>query len=104
MDARQTFRGLNRTESDAAVALGAFLIGTLVLLSTAVLALHFLSGLPPIMVAGIVFAILVFAIVCGAEFMKTDLSARHHGPPQLQFRNPVRRPGKRGRRRQPPSP
>jgi hypothetical protein len=98
MDARQNFRGLSRNETDAAVALGAFMIGMLVLLSTTVLGLHFLSGLPPIMVYGILFAVLVFTIICGAAFMKTDLSAKHTGPPQLQFRAPVRR--KRPARRQ----
>jgi hypothetical protein len=103
VDARQTFRGLNRTESDAAAALGAFLIGSLVLLSTTVLGLHFLSGMPDIMVYGILFAVLVFAVVCGTAFMKTDLSAKHHGPPQLQFRAPVRRARKRPRRK-PPTP
>lgn len=98
MDARQSFRGLNRNESDAAAALGAFLVGALVLLSTTVLGLHFLSGLPPIMVYGILFAVVVFMVVCGAEFMKSDISAKHHGPPQLQFRAPVRRARKRPKR------
>jgi hypothetical protein len=97
VDARQTFRGLSRSESDAAAALGAFLIGMLVLLSTTVLGLHFLSGLPPIMVYGILFAVLVFAFVCGAAFMKSDISARHNGPPQLRFHAPVRRARKRKR-------
>jgi hypothetical protein len=99
VDANQTFRGLNRNESDAAVALGAFLIGMLVLLSTTVLGLHFLSGLPPIMVYGILFAVMVFAVVCGAAFMKSDLSAKHQGPPQLKFRAPVRRARNRAPRR-----
>lgn len=75
----------------------------LVLLSTTVLGLHFLSGLPPIMVYAILFAVLVFTIVCGAAFMKTEISAKHHGPPQLQFRAPVRRARKRAPKRQTPS-
>jgi hypothetical protein len=82
---------LNRHESDAAIALGAFLLGMLVLLCTTVVALHFLSGLPSIMVYGIVFAVMVFAVVCGVAFLKTDLTARHQGPPQLKFRAPVKR-------------
>jgi uncharacterized membrane protein len=94
VDARQ-IRGLSRSESDAAAALGAFLVVALVLLSTIVLGLHVLSGLPPIMVYGIFFGVLVFTIVCGAAFMKSDISAKHHGPPQLQFRAPVRRAKKR---------
>jgi len=101
VDARQTIRGLNSNESDAAVALGAFLIGMLVLLCTTVLALHFLSGLPAIMVYGIVFAVLVFAVVCGVAFLKTDISPKHIGPPTLEFKAPVRR---RKRRLKPQGP
>lgn len=62
------------------------------LLCTTVLALYFLSGLPPIMVAGIFFAVLVFAVVCGTALMKTEVSPRRNGPPQLIFREPARRP------------
>ena len=91
VDARQTIRGLNRNETDAAVALSVFLVGMLVLLCTTVVGLHFLSGLPPIMVYGILFAVLVFAVVCGAAFLKSDLSTKHAGPPQLRFRSPVTR-------------
>lgn len=91
MDARQTIPGLSRTESDAATALGAFLLGTLALLSATVLGLHFLSGLPSIITYGILFAVMVFAIVCGVAFVKAEVPVRHQGPPQLQFSNPVRR-------------
>lgn len=91
MDVRSSSSGLNRNERDAATALGAFFVGMLVLLCTTVLALYFLSGLPPIMVAGIFFAVLVFAVVCGAALMKTDPSPRRNGPPQLIFRAPAKR-------------
>jgi len=101
VNARQSIRGLSRNESDAAVALGAFLIGMLVLLCTTVLGLHFLSGLPAIMVYGILFAVLVFSVVCGVAFMNTDLSTKHAGPPQLRFRSPVRRTRRKGNQPQP---
>jgi len=100
VESRQTVRGINRIESDAAVALGAVLIGMMVLLCTIVLTLHFLSGLPSIMVAGIAFAVSVFAVVCGVAFLKTDISPKHVGPPQLEFKVPVRR----RRRRKPKGP
>ncbi|MFN2427735.1 MAG: hypothetical protein ABR587_14965 [Candidatus Binatia bacterium] len=82
---------MNRIESDAAAALTAFLLGMLVLLCTTVLGLHFLSGLPPIMVYAIIFAVMVFAVVCGVAFLRTNVTVRYAGPPQLQFRSPVRR-------------
>ena len=91
MEARQTLTNANRNEQDAAAALGAFLLGMLVLLATTVIGLHFLSGLPAIMVYGILFAVVVFAAVCGAAFLKSDLSPRRPAPPQLEFRNPARR-------------
>ena len=91
MEERQPIPGLNKNENDAATALGALMLGMLVLLCTTVLALHFLSGLPSIMVYGIFFAVLVFAIVCGVAFLRTDLTAKHAGPPQLQFRGATRR-------------
>lgn len=101
VDARQTIPGLSRSESDAATALGAFLLGMLALLSATVLGLHFLSGLPSIMVYGILFAVMVFAVVCGVAFAKAEVPVRHHGPPQLRFSNPVRR--KRGKRAKRPA-
>jgi hypothetical protein len=61
--------------------------------------LNFLSGLPSIMAYGILFAVLVFAIACGWALMKTNLYARHAGPPQLEFRNPARRPRRPAQRR-----
>jgi hypothetical protein len=91
MNARQSMPGLNRNESDAAAAIGAFFLGMLVLLCTTVLGLHLLSGLPPIMVYGILFAVAVFGAVCIAAFLRSEVSPRHAGPPQLQFRNPPRR-------------
>lgn len=68
------------------------------LLCTTVLALHLLSGLPSIMVYGILFAVAVFGAVCTAAFLKSDVSPRHAGPPQLQFRNPPRRARRRTQR------
>lgn len=90
MDGKQSIPGLNRHENDAVAAIGAFIIGMLVLLCTTVLGLHFLSGLPPIMVYGIIFAVIVFAVVCLAAFVQSDVSAKHAGPPQLKFTNPAR--------------
>jgi hypothetical protein len=90
MDGKQSIPGLTRNEADALTAIGAFLIGMLVLLCTTVLVLHFLSGLPPIMVYGILFAMIVFAVVCLAAFMRADVSAKHAGPPQLEFRKPLK--------------
>jgi hypothetical protein len=92
VDSRQSIPGLKKTESDAATAIGAFLIGMLVLLCTTVVGLHFLSGLPPVMVWGILFAVLVFSVVCGVAFLKADVKPRHATPPELKFRKPARRP------------
>ena len=101
MEAKPIIPGLNRNESDAATALVFFLLGMLVLLCTTVLTLHLLSGLPAIMAAGVLFAIIVFGIVCGAAVMKTQTPIVKLGPPQLNFRNPPRR---RRVRRQAPRP
>ena len=90
VEARQTIR-LSRTETDAFTALGVFLIAMLVLLCATVLSLHLLSGLPSIMVYGILFAVMVFGLVCAVAFLKSDISAKHAGPPQLRFRAPVAR-------------
>ena len=83
--------GLTRTENDAATALGVFLVGMLALVTAIALTMHFLSGLPEIMVSGILFAVMVFAVVCGSELMRTELPVQRSGPPQLQFRNPPRK-------------
>ena len=91
MEARQTMTGTNRNERDAATAVGFILFGMLVLLCTAVLAAHLLSGLPPEMGYGIIFSVGVFAAVCAVAFLKSDIQPSHQGPPQLEFRNPVRR-------------
>lgn len=91
MDARQTMSAMNRSERDAATAIGFILFAMLVLLCTAVLAVHLLSGLPPEMGYGIIFSVGVFAAVCAVAFLKSDIQPSHQGPPQLEFRNPVRR-------------
>lgn len=96
MEAREPIPGLSRTENDAVTVVGAFAVGTAVLLCSTAVLLHLLSGLPPIMLGGLVFAVMVFAAVCLVAFLRSDLSSRHAGPPQLQFRKPVRR------RRRPP--
>ena len=101
MEARQSIPGLSRNENDAVAALGAFVVGMLVLLCTTVLAMHFLSGLPSIMVYGIFFSVLVFAVVCSVAFLRSDLSTRHTGPPQLQFRGTQRRTRRATRSPQP---
>jgi hypothetical protein len=101
VEARQQIPGLTRNENDAATALGALVLGMLVMLCTGVLALHFLSGLPSIMVYAIFFSVLVFAVVCGVAFMRSDLSARHAGPPELHFRGTQRRARRRTRRPKP---
>lgn len=102
MQARQTMSGMNRTERDAATAVGFVLFAMLVLLCTAVLAMHLLSGLPPEMGYGVVFSVSVFAAVCVVAFMKSDIQPSHQGPPQLEFRNPVR--SRRRRTKRPPAP
>ncbi|HEY2772593.1 MAG TPA: hypothetical protein VGK20_00945 [Candidatus Binatia bacterium] len=99
MDARQPIPGLNRNESDAAIAVGVFLIGMLVLLCTGLLSLHMLAGLPDDMIYGIAFAMIVFTTVCIGAFWKSNMTPRRPGPPQLEFRNPARR-----RRRAPARP
>ena len=91
VEAKQVLPGLSRNENDAATALGVFLIGMLVLLSTTVLGVHLLSGLPDIMTYGILFAVVVFTVVCGAALVSLNLPAKRGGPPQLEFRNPPRR-------------
>lgn len=96
-----TIPGLKRNESDAATALIAFFLGMLALLCTTVLALHFLSGLPSVMAYGILFAVVVFTVVCGAAFLRADVTTKHAGPPQLQFRNPPRRTRRSPQRRTP---
>ena len=90
MDEKQSIPGLTRTEADALAALGALFIAMLVLLCTIVLVLHFLSGLPQIMVWGILFALVVFTSVCLTAFLRADVPAKHAGPPQLEFRKPVK--------------
>jgi len=97
--AKPVIPGLTRNESDAATALGFFVVGMLVLLCTAVLALHLLSGLPDIMTYGILFAVMVFTVICGAALISINVPAQRHGPPEIQFRNPPRR-AKRPRPRQ----
>jgi len=97
MDARQTMSGMKRNEKDAATAVGFILIAMLVLLCTAVLAVHLLSGLPPEIGYGVIFSVGVFAAVCVVAFVRSDIQPSHQGPPQLEFRNPVRR--RRARRR-----
>lgn len=97
VEAKQLIPGLTRNENDAATALGFFLIGMLVLLCTTVLALHLLSGLPDIMTYGILFAVMVFTVVCGAALVSINVPARRHGPPEIQFRNPPRRRRQRPR-------
>jgi hypothetical protein len=95
VDSRSNIPGLSRTESDAATALGAFVVVMLLGLCTVVLAMHLLSGLPPIMADGVIFSIVVFSIVCGVAFLRSDISPKRAGPPQVEFRNPVRRPKRR---------
>lgn len=82
---------MNRSERDAATAVGFILFGMLVLLCAGVLAVHLLSGLPPEIGYGVIFSVAVFAAVCLVAFMKSDIQPIHQGPPQLEFRNPVRR-------------
>lgn len=96
--------GLNRNERDAATAVGFILFGMLVLLCTAVLAAHLLSGLPPEMGYGVVFSVGVFAAVCAVAFLRTDIQSRHQGPPQLEFRNPPRRRRRTAKRPAGPQP
>jgi hypothetical protein len=95
VEAKQVLPGLTRNENDAATALGFFLVGMLVVLCTTVLALHLLSGLPDIMTYGILFAVMVFAVVCGAALVSLNMPARRLGPPEIQFRNPPRRAQRR---------
>jgi hypothetical protein len=97
VEAKEIIPGLSRNENDAATALGFFLIGMLIVLCTTVLALHLLSGLPEIMTYGIVFAVMVFTIVCGAALASLNVPVRRHGPPEIQFRNPPRRRRQRAR-------
>lgn len=101
MDDKQSIPGLTRNENEAAAALAFFLLGMLALLCATVLGLHLLSGLPEVMVYGILFAVLVFSLVCGFAFLKTDITTSRVGPPQLQFRNPPRRTRRPARRLQP---
>jgi hypothetical protein len=99
MDARQSMPGLSRNERDAATAVGFILFAMLVLLCTAVLAAHLLSGLPREMGYGVVFSVAVFTAACAVLFLRSDVPVRHHGPPQLEFRNPPRRRRRRTTKR-----
>jgi hypothetical protein len=91
VEAKQIIPGLSRNENDAVTALGFFVVGMLVLLCTAVLILHLLSGLPDIMTYGILFAMVVFTVVCGAALVSINVPVKRGGPPEIQFRNPPRR-------------
>lgn len=101
MQANQTSPGFSRNERDAVTALAAFLVLMLVVLCTAVLSLYVLSGLPSIMVAGIAFALFVFAVVCGIAFAKAEPSPRRNGPPELVYHYPRRRRRPKAKRASP---
>lgn len=104
MDSKRSIPGLKRNENDVITVIATFLIGMLVLLCTIVIGLHFLSSLPPTMIYWILFAVAVFAIVCLAAFVKSDISSRHAGPPKIKFSNPARPANPRRRRAQGASP
>jgi drug/metabolite transporter (DMT)-like permease len=91
MEARQSIPGLNRNENDAMTAIAMFALGMLTLLCGTVLALHLLSGLPAVMTYAILFSVMVFTMVCGAAFLRAKPQVPRGGPPQLEFRSPVRR-------------
>ena len=80
-----------RKYSSRIEAIGYFSSTLLALLCTVVLALQLLSGLPSIMAYGVLFAVMVFVVVCGVAFMKTEVTSRRTGPPTLEFSNPPRR-------------
>jgi hypothetical protein len=65
-------------------------IGLCSTLIALVVAAKMLENLPPMIAAGIVFSVIVFVVVCGAAYLKTDVKPRRSGPPQLQFRKPRR--------------
>lgn len=102
MDARNSVPGLSRNENDAVTAIAMFVLGMLTLLCGTVLTLHLLSGLPSVMTYAILFSVMVFALVCLAAFLKAGPRVPRSGPPQLEFRNPVRRPRRRGAQRMKP--
>lgn len=91
MQARESIPGLSRNESDAVTAIAMFVLGSLTVLCAVVLALHLLSGLPPVMTYAILFSVMVFGMVCVAAFLKSGPTVPRTGPPQLEFRRPVRR-------------
>lgn len=69
----------------------------LVVLSTILLGVNLLSGLPEDIAYAVLFSVGVFGTVCGVAFLRSDFQPRHQGPPQLQFRNPPRRRKRRKR-------
>ena len=79
-----------RAENDAASIVAALALGLFSTLIGLVVFAKVLSNMPSMVAAGVVFSLIVFLIVCGAAFLNADRRQVPQGPPQLQFRRPVR--------------
>jgi hypothetical protein len=86
MDSRKIPTQAPRGEADALAIVGMLSVGVLVALIAVVMAARFLADLPPMLAAGIVFSLFVFAAVCATAWLKTDVQPRRSHPPQLNFR------------------
>ena len=80
-----------RAENDAAAVVAALALGLFSTLVTLVVFAKVLSNMPGMVAAGVIFSLVVFAIVCVVAFLGTERKTVRQGPPQLEFRNPARR-------------
>jgi len=80
-----------RAENDAVAVVAALALGLFSTLVTLVVFAKILSNMPGMVAAGVVFSLVVFAIVCTVAFLGMERKTVRQGPPQLQFRNPARR-------------
>ena len=88
-DMRYTPRNTpGRGEADAAAIVGMLAIGVLSTMIALVIGVRFLESVPPIFAAAVVFSLLVFAIMCGAAFLRRDTRTMAHQPPVLAMRRP----------------
>ncbi|HYC00013.1 MAG TPA: hypothetical protein VEC57_12845 [Candidatus Limnocylindrales bacterium] len=63
-------------------------IGVLSTMIALVVSVRFLASVPPIFAAAVVFSLVVFAIMCGAAFLRRDTRVQAHHPPVLAMRRP----------------
>jgi cation transporter-like permease len=77
-----------RSEADAAVIVGMLAIGVLGALIAIVIGIRVLENMPTIFAAAVVFALIVFAVMCSAALMRRDTRPQMSQPPVLAMRRP----------------